>query len=75
MLETGRIFPRDKAQVRRYGAMNEATPEPQHEPAMVLDRWNSWVRLYFPSSGGNAPVAIGNIGILWPHCEQILNKF
>jgi hypothetical protein len=41
--------------------MNEPTPQPQHEPAMVLERWNSWVRLYFPSSGGTGWINLDEV--------------
>lgn len=41
--------------------MNDAPPQPQHEPAMVLERWNSWVRLYFPSSGGTGWINLDEV--------------
>jgi hypothetical protein len=41
--------------------MTEATPQPQPEPALVLDRWNSWVRLYFPSSGGTGWINLAEV--------------
>jgi len=41
--------------------MNEANPQPQHEPAMVLERWNSWVKLYFPSSGGTGWINLDEV--------------
>lgn len=41
--------------------MNEPHPQPQHEPAMVLERWNSWVRLYFPSSGGSGWINLDEV--------------
>jgi hypothetical protein len=40
--------------------MSDPQPEPQAEPALVLERWNSWVKLYFPASGGTGWVNLGD---------------
>ena len=44
-------------------------PDPQPEPAQVLERWNSWVRVWFPSSGGSGWINLDEVG--W---EQVLER-
>jgi hypothetical protein len=39
--------------------MSEPEPEPETQAALVLERWNSWVKLYFPSSGGTGWINLG----------------
>ena len=55
------LFPRRETGLRKPPAMNEAPTQTQHEPAMVLERWNSWVRLYFPSSGGSGWINLDEV--------------
>ena len=41
---------------------NNQLPEDQGKRALVLARWNSWVRLYFPATGETSWVDLREVG-------------
>lgn len=41
---------------------SEAAGEDEGQRALVLARWNSWVRLYFPDTGEMAWVDLREVG-------------
>jgi hypothetical protein len=41
---------------------DEQAPAGAAQPALVLARWHSWVRLYFPATGETAWVDLREVG-------------
>jgi hypothetical protein len=37
-------------------------PEQEAQPALVMARWNSWVRLYYPATGEMTWVDLREVG-------------
>jgi hypothetical protein len=41
---------------------DDQSPEQEVRPALVMARWNSWVRLYYPSTGEMTWVDLREVG-------------
>ena len=42
--------------------LKDEQPHDEEQQALVLARWNSWVRLYFPDTGETAWVDLREVG-------------